>query len=201
MFTTFVLCATVGGTVLVISFLFTLFGFGHDGEVGHDASHGVADHGVTDGDVHAGEAWLVGMFSLRALVGAVTFFGLGGLASQSAGFDPLPTLIIALACGFAAMYIVAVMMTWLRGLAADRTVRIGRAVGAVGTVYLPIPRERTGQGKVHLALQGATSEYLAVTPHTDSLPTGSRVVVTAVISADTVEVMPEEAPVEMTSDA
>ena len=64
-----------------------------------------------------------------------------------------------------------------------------RAVGKGGTVYLPIPGQKAGTGKVLLNLQNRTVECQAITADKE-LPTGASVVVVAVISADTVEVAP-----------
>ncbi len=80
-------------------------------------------------------------------------------------------------------------MRTLHQLKSDGTVRIQRAVGQNGTVYLSIPGQRSGAGKVTLCLQNRTVECQAVTPY-QPLPTGSKVVVTAVVGPDTVEVAP-----------
>jgi hypothetical protein len=60
-------------------------------------------------------------------------------------------------------------------------------VGAQGTVYLGIPGNRAGIGKVHVNVMNRTLEYNAVTLR-DALPTGASIVVVGVINADTVEV-------------
>src|SRR6266542_2153923 len=88
-----------------------------------------------------------------------------------------------------ALFGVAYLMRSLHRLKADGTVRIERAVGQNGTVYLTIPAQKAGVGKVTLSLQNRTVEYQAVTPH-QQLPTGSKIVVTAVLGPDTVEVVP-----------
>jgi hypothetical protein len=76
------------------------------------------------------------------------------------------------------------MMQALYRLKADGTVRIDRAIGRTGTVYLTVPANRSGLGKVLLNLQNRTVEYQAMTPH-QALPTGTPVVVQAVINSDT----------------
>jgi hypothetical protein len=78
-------------------------------------------------------------------------------------------------------------MKALYRLRADGTVRIERAVGRTGTVYLSVPGNKAGLGKVLLNVQNRTVEYQALTPH-QTLPAGSPVVVLAVVNADTVEV-------------
>ena len=72
-------------------------------------------------------------------------------------------------------------------LRADGTVRIDHAVGLPGTVYLGIPGEGRGWGKIQLMLQNRTMEYEASTP-AQPLPTGTQIVVTRVVGPDRVEV-------------
>ena len=181
----YLLCAAIGGTLLVAQFVMSLIGIGGDDlNAGHDA----------DPEVDAGEGWFVGMLSLRALTGAITFFGLGGLAARSAEFEPTPTVIVAVVAALASMYLIALTLRWMRHLQAEGNARITSAVGQPGTVYVPIPQANSGQGKVTVTLQNRSLEYAAMTPHNEQLPTGATVIVTAVVNPETLEVMPEGHP-------
>ena len=71
----------------------------------------------------------------------------------------------------------------------DGTIRIDRAVGSHGTVYLSIPGAKSGAGKVHINQLNRTVEYKAVTSQ-EPLPTGAKIVVVRIVNADTVEVAP-----------
>ncbi len=223
----FIVCAAIGGTVLVIQFLLGLFGLGghlFDVDVPHDFAgdfHGdfAGDfHGDTGGDFHGdtggdfhGEAsgdhagvdhpdadqpghlsstHIFSILSLRSVVAALAFFGLAGLATQSADANPSTTLLVAVAAGAVAMTAVYWMMRGLRELRADGTVRIQRAVGQHGNVYLRVPANRSGCGKVQFNLQNRTVEYLAVTAGPE-LTTGAKVVVVAVVNPTTLEVQAE----------
>jgi hypothetical protein len=195
MVTVFLLCAIVGGTLLICQFALGLLGFGHHDVADHDfhadVSHDVGtDHDAGhahDHDHEHGHAWLVGVLTFRAVVAALTFFGLAGMAATSQQLAPLPSLGIALAAGAAALGVVAFLMRTLARLRAEGNVRIDRAVGQTGTVYLSIPGRKAGAGKVHLKLQNRIVEYQAITA-LDDLPTGSLVVVVAVAGPGTVEV-------------
>ena len=201
----FAACSVVGGTVLVCQFLMTLVGLGHGFEdasgghdFGHDAGHDLVDQ-HTGGDGHSsgehnaahnqqhGATWLFGVLTFRTVVAAVTFFGLAGLAADASDLPAESTLVLALAAGAAAMYGVHWIMRTMSRLRADGTVRIERSVGRPGSVYLRIPGQRSGVGKATVNLGDRTIEYQAVTAG-DPLPTGARIVVTAVVNGDTVEV-------------
>jgi hypothetical protein len=135
-----------------------------------------------------------------SIVAAITFFGLAGMAAQSADFAPGRTFVIALAAGGAAMYGVHQMMQLLYKLRSDGTARIERSLGHTGSVYLRIPGGNSGVGKVTINLRDRTVEYLAVTSQ-GPLPTGAKIVVTRVVSSDTVEVEPVTAGIKETSHA
>ena len=209
----FVVCAAVGSTVLVLQFLLALMGlggesFGFDGshDFGHDAGGG--DHDISShespahehsdshvsahhahGPVARGTTSLFRALSLRTVAAALAFFGLAGLAAHSADCSSSTTLAIALASGFAALYAVYYMLTAMKSLRAEGTVRIDRAVGAEATVYLRIPGNRQGAGKIQVNVQNRTMEYLAITLG-DPIPTGATVVVAEVLASDTVRVEP-----------
>lgn len=175
--TTFLVCATLGGTLLLVQLIATLIGFGGDGDF-HD--------GDAPGDVHGGD-WFLGVLTFKTAVAALTFFGIGGKIALNSGADEWMAIGIAVGSGAIALYLVSMLMRSLHKLKADGTARIERAIGHPATVYLRIPGERTGTGKVHMNLQNRTVEYQAVTPGVE-LPTGAQVKVVAVVNADTVEV-------------
>ena len=196
--TIYLTCAIVGGTLLLGQFLLGLVGFGDHHDAGGD--HDFHDTGGHDthgehGDHDTQHSWFVGVLTVRSVVAALTFFGLAGLASTvNFQHEPPLSLAFAVAAGAGALFGVAYLMRTLHRLRSDGTVRIERAVGRSGTVYLTIPGEKAGVGKVTLNLQNRTVEYQALTPH-QQLPTGSKVVVTAVLGPDTVEVAPVDSPV------
>ncbi|NLX96313.1 MAG: hypothetical protein GXY83_09055 [Rhodopirellula sp.] len=218
MTTLFVICAVAGGTVLVLQFIMTLVGLGGDSfEIdGADAAGdlptdtgGMLDHtGDMSGDAsadvhadahghhhsgHAGSSRLLGMVSFRTLVAAITFFGLGGLIAREVGAPPFWMLVVALVSGFSAMYGVYRILRGLYAIHSEGTARVDRAVGLPATVYLRIPADGKGTGKIHVNLQNRTMEYLAVSSG-DAIPTGSKVIVVKIVSTDTVEVEPALEP-------
>jgi hypothetical protein len=185
--TTFLVCATLGGTLLVIQLGLALLGLGGDHDFDHGGDTDVHVDG-THGDGGAqGGNWFLGVLTFKTAVAALTFFGIGGKIALNSGADDWAAILVALASGAAALYLVGALMRSLHRLKSDGTARIERAVGHAATVYLRIPGGRAGAGKVHLNLQNRTVEYQAVTPG-DELPTGARVKVVAVVNADTVEV-------------
>jgi len=119
----------------------------------------------------------------------MAFFGLGGLTGDAMDLPVQTVLLVAFACGAAAMYGMYWIMQWLGTLHAEGTVHLEQAVGLAATVYLRIPGTRSGIGKIQVNLQNRTMEYSAMTSG-EPLATGARVVVVGVVNPETVEVRP-----------
>jgi hypothetical protein len=190
----YLLCATIGGTVLLIQTLLLVFaGHGADGDVHLDAdlhdgdlSHGDTSHGGPEAH-DAGD--FLKMLSLKTVVAFLTFFGLAGLASAQGGFSPASTLVVALGAGSVAFYMVAYLVVCLSRLQSKGNLDPRNAVGETGQVYLRVPGQRSGQGKVLVEFQGRKVDMKAVTAGGE-IPSGSPVRVVALSSKDTVEVLP-----------
>jgi len=186
MLTVYALCAVIGSVILVCQFLLTLAGVGghHDFQFGADHD---APSGAHSGDSDQQAAWFFNVLSFRSIVAAIAFFGLGGLAGLTGGVPLALSFTFALAAGAAALVAVAWIMRLMSGLQAEGTVYIDHAIGAQGKVYLTVPGNRAGAGKVQVNVRERTMEYLAMTAN-DALPTGAQVVVVDVVGPNTVEV-------------
>lgn len=208
----FMLCAALGGTIVVMQFLLSLVGLGGHSDFSGDATHdfgggfhdGSGDFHAGGGDVHAetshdGHAsdqsdhqdsnWFFRMLSFRAITAALAFFGLTGLAGDAAKLSLPVTLTLAVGAGAAAMYGIYWIMRGMQSLQAEGTARIERAIGKIGTVYLRIPANELDCGKILLNLQNRTMEYLAMTSGPE-IATGTKVEVVGIISPSTVAVRP-----------
>lgn len=202
MTTLFMLAAVIGGTVLVVQFLLTLLGmldlgFDLDADVDVSDLGDVSDGGADVGDVgHSGNfglEWLWSMVSFRTITAGLTFFGLFGMAMQSSGASPSLQFSTAMVAGLVAFYGVHVIMQAILKMARDNTLQIQRAIGEVGTIYLTVPAANAGTGKVHVVVQGRLEEFQAITPYSDKLEVGAKVVVTGVVDGDTLAVEPVDA--------
>lgn len=191
MHTFFLACAILGGAVLIVQLLLGLFGVAHhDVDLSHDASAGHGSLSGTSDGLH--------LLSVRALSAGLGFFGVGGMAGMSTGLGILIALPLGIVLGTGAMIGTALVTRWMLSLEDDGTVSIDGAVGSTGTVYLAIPGERQGAGKVHLTLQNRTVEYQAVTSQ-GALPTGASVLVVDVVGPDTVDVVPDPISKELSN--
>ncbi len=176
-------CAVVGGTIFCCQLLLSVFGFGgHDMDAGHDIGGG---HDVSH-DIHDHSGFM-SIFTFRAVVAALTFFGLVGLTASRNALGPLIAAGAAVVSGVVAMLTVAMLMRGLSRMTADGTVHIEQCIGKTGSVYLAVPGQKAGSGKVTMPVQDRTMEYIAITAGPE-IPTGAKIVVVDVVSADTLEV-------------
>lgn len=179
MYWLYLVSAAVFGGMMVLQLLLGLVGLG---DFGLDAD--------TDADVDGDLGDGLNLLSARAIIAGGAFFGIAGMIALSLGLGPVLSVPPALAVGFVAASGTARVMRGMRRFESDGVVHIEGAIGLPGTVYLGIPGERAGMGKIHLTLQNRTVEYQAVTSNGEALPNGTPVVVVDVIGPDVVEVAP-----------
>lgn len=193
--TVFLYSALGGGIVLLVQLGTMLLGM-EDGGFGDGADAGGFDGGDggdgvdADGSTDGAGLWFFEMLSLRTLAAAATFFGLVGGAANSMGQPTAVSLTLACLAGYGAMYSVYWSFKQLFRLETDGTLDIYNAVGQPAEVYVPIAASEARAGKVHVVVQGRTAELQAITESDEPLATGAKVVVTEVVSGDTVKVWP-----------
>ena len=114
-----------------------------------------------DVDVDSG----VSIFTVKSLT---AFFAVGswcGLLTCSLASESLQWLsvIIALATGGAAMSVVIILLRAMAKMQYNGTMQPETLVGKQATVYISIPAERSGRGKITLTAQGRYMELDAMT--------------------------------------
>ena len=167
--------AVVGGALLLIQIVLSLFG----GDADADADF--------DGDVELDHGDIGGHLSFRTVVAFVTFFGIAGMACSRAGLSTAASLAIAVVTGSLAFWLVGLAMVQLARLRSEGNVDIRNAVGVEAKVYLTVPGERSGSGSVTVPIQGRSMQFKAVTRGPE-IPTGGFCKVVGVQAGDTLEV-------------
>ncbi|QDU90705.1 hypothetical protein Pla175_41150 [Pirellulimonas nuda] len=177
----FLFAALLGGGVLVVQLAMMLLGLGGDGfdfDVDVDAD-------LPDGDSGHSGVWFWEVLSIRTLSAFGAAFGMVGMACRSYGQSPLAAGTYASLAGLAAMYGVYWLFKQIYRLESAGNEDIQNALDLPAKVYVPIPGEHRGKGKVTLTMQNRTVEYQAVTDESHDLKTGEQVTVTSVVSPDT----------------
>lgn len=120
------------------------------------------------------------ILTVRGIIAFLVVFGWVGVVMTGAEVPLLITLPVATICGFFIMVLLALLMKLVLKLRSDGNLDNRNAVGTSGTVYLTIPAERQGEGKVQLMLQGSYVERSAVTDDKEPISTGTEVVIIGV---------------------
>ena len=171
----FALIAIPATLVLVVQSVMLLFGIGGE-EGGIDLNgDGIPDTPGFEGDGDGGLA----LFSLRGIMSMAAIAGWSGLVMHEAEMPLALTVILAAAFGFIAMVGIAYIMKLAMKLQQNGNLDIGGAIGKVGTVYIPIPPNMKGAGKINLTIQERFIEIDAKTTADRKLATGESVRVTA----------------------
>ncbi len=121
--------------------------------------------------------------TLKNLIAFFTIFGWTGVACLSSGVGVALTVIISLIAGLIMMAIMASLFWFMGRLTDDGTMRMKNAIGKTGTVYLPIPGNRSGTGQIQIKVQGLQT-LDAMTDNTFGFRTGQVVQVIEVLNGD-----------------
>ncbi|NJM15463.1 MAG: hypothetical protein HC896_08890 [Bacteroidales bacterium] len=87
----------------------------------------------------------------------------------------------------------AAVVYYLGKLDEDGTLNMKNAIGKIGTVYLKIPRERSGMGQVQVNIQGFRT-LDAITDEPEDLATGKVIEIVDIINNETLLVKTNARP-------
>jgi hypothetical protein len=173
-------------------------GAGAQGMVVHHAATATNGHAPAAAnphpDVPTGEpsailAWLHSLLNFQGIVAGAAVLGLAGLAATAGGVPGAASLAIAVGAGLLMMIVVAGLFAAMLRMDEDGTLQMEQAVGAVGRVYLTVPGNHAGQGKITVVVQQRAVELRAVTYGERALATGETVTVVGVGADGVVEVV------------
>ncbi|MCF0196151.1 MAG: NfeD family protein [Bacteroidaceae bacterium] len=143
----------------------------------------------TDVDATAGDTLDVGgamqLFSVRNVVNFLLGLGWGGVCFSTVFTNRILLGIAALASGVCFVAIFVFLFRKMRKLESNGAFQIADCVGQVCDVYLRIPAERGGQGKVQVSFGGSVQELAAVTDG-EALPSGAKVRIVELVDEHTV---------------
>ena len=178
----------IASLIFIIQTIMTFVGADTGADGDFDASFDT-DVDIADVDAAVGSGGS-NLYTFRNFVNFFLGFGWTAVllndSIQSRGL--LLLLAVLVGIGFVAM--VMYLFKWLYSMQQTGNINVYKtAVGCTGTVYLTIPAERSGEGKVQITIQGAVREYNALTEG-DALPTGTPIKVVEVINPSTLLVEP-----------
>ena len=132
------------------------------------------------------------LYTFRNFVNFFLGFGWSAILLQEKIASVPLLIIISAIIGVALVAVVMYLFKWLSSMQQSGNINVYKAAaGCNGTVYLTIPGDRAGEGKVQITINNSVREYNAVTDG-DTLKTGTPIRVAEVINANTLLVEPLE---------
>ncbi|MBP5336821.1 MAG: hypothetical protein J6Y63_04855 [Bacteroidales bacterium] len=180
--------------VFVIQTVMTFLGaagdsdFDINSDIDTDAPGDLADGSVdvgTDVSEAAHPSTGMNLLTFRNFVNFLIGFGWTAILLK----DSVPAtglrMLIAIVVGVILVVLVMLLFKWLTDMQESGNINVYKsAINCEGTVYLTIPGERGGEGKIQITINNAVREYAAVTDG-PTLRTGTRIRVVEVVSANT----------------
>lgn len=126
-----------------------------------------------DGDFHHVEAPFE-LFTFRNLINFLLGFGWTGVAF----YGKMPEfllIILALVVGLTFVAIFFFIIKQILKLQEDNTFNINNTWGKTAQVYMNIPPQKSGSGKVQVSIAGSFHELEAVTDHFEMIHSGETV--------------------------
>lgn len=165
-------CALIASFVFVIQTVLTLLGMEHD-----------MDFDVPDTDADTmSMGGSMSLFSVRSVVNFFVGFGWAGISLNKAIGSTAVLIIVSLLIGLLFSYATIVVVKKMLKLEQNGAVKIDDCLGKEADVYLKIPAEGKGRGKVQVSIDGSVHELDAITDG-EEIKTGARIKIVEVTGA------------------
>ena len=169
-------CITLfASLVFVIQTIMTFIGMDTDGGMDVDVS---ADTAI-DGDSGPFQ-----LFTFRNFINFLLGFGWSIISFEKAIENQFVLILVSAVIGVLLVMAVMAIFRFMSRMEQSGTINMANAVGSKGNVYLKIPGEKRGEGKVQISIQGAIREFDALTTG-EELETGAPIRVVEVINDST----------------
>lgn len=134
-----------------------------------------------DEAIDGGDSIPFQFLSLKNIVAFFTMFGWSGLGFLNAEIPYWLVIVLSIVCGLLMMLAMASLFYFMSKLTDNGTLKMKNAIGRLGEVYLTIPGNREGMGKVQLTVQGSLRTLDAITDNQEEIPTSALIEVIDVI--------------------
>ena len=146
--------------------------------MGADATDGVdADF---DSNLHGTDAPFQ-LFSLRNLINFLLGFSWAGISFYNSISSPALLIGLSFLVGVAFVLLFFAIIRQVQKLAEDNSFKLSNTLNKTAEVYLSIPANKSGKGKVMVSVNGAFHELEAMTEN-GLIPTGSVVKIVKIIN-------------------
>ncbi len=169
---TFWIVASITSIIFIIQTIMTFMGV--------DATDGLdADF---DSDFEGGDSEFQ-LFSLRNLINFLLGFSWTGISFYNSIENRTILILISLVVGILFVLVFFYIIKQIQKLAEDNSFKIANTLNKTAEVYLTIPEQKTGSGKIMISVNGAYHELKAMTEN-EKIPSGTTVKVLRIDNGD-----------------
>ncbi len=155
--------------------------------LGVDSSDGLqADF---DGDLDGGDATFQ-LFSLRNLINFLLGFSWSGISFFNTINNSTILIAVAALIGCLFVFLFFIIIKQVQKLEEDNSFKIENTLNKSAEVYLTIPENKLGKGKIMISINGAFHELEAMTEHPEKITSGSTVKVVKIENNNLIIVQP-----------
>lgn len=140
--------------------------------VGADSFDGVEAN--FDGDLETGDTPFQ-LFSFRNLINFLLGFSWAGISFFKEISDTTVLMLVATAIGVVFIFMFFFIIRSLQKLAENNSFDISNTVDKTAEVYLTVPANKTGKGKILVSVNGAVHELEAITEKEMAINSGAMV--------------------------
>ena len=169
--------AIASSLIFIIETVLTFIGA--DVEMDIDTDFDIADGGF-EGDPS------MNLYTFRNLVNFLLGMSWTAILLKDSIASKALLMLIAFAVGALLVFAVMMLFKGLSKMQQSGNIDVYKsAAGCNGKVYLTVPAERNGTGKVQISINNSVREYDAITDSEDDLKTGTSIRVVEVLDAST----------------
>ena len=162
--------------IFILETVLTFIGIDHDGSFDMDTS--------ADGSFESEPS--MNLYTFRNLVNFLLGMSWTAILLKEQIASTALLMLIAVVVGILLVAAVMYMFKWLSKMQQSGNIDVYKsAVGCIGKVYLSIPAQRKGAGKVQITINEAVREYDALTDSENELKTGASIKVIEVLDPST----------------
>lgn len=137
--------------------------------MGTDSSDGLQPD--FDGDLNGADAPFQ-LFSLRNLISFLLGFSWTGISFYTTISNKPLLIVLSLVVGVLFVYLFFIIIRQVQKLAEDNSFKITNTLNKTAEVYLTIPENKKGKGKIMISVNGAFHELEAMTEN-DKIQSGA----------------------------
>lgn len=173
--------ALASSLIFIIESIMTFIGADSgDGGIDMDFDTGLDDPSGFDGGAGGSN-----LYTFRNFVNFCLGFGWTAILLRPKITATWLLIVISIAVGVLLVAVVMYLFKWLSSMQQSGNINVYKsAVGCQGRVYLTIPAERKGEGKVQISINDSIREYSAVTDG-EAISNGTVIKVVEVIDSNT----------------